>query len=308
MRVIFMGTPDFSVPALEKLYREHEVLAVVTQPDRPRGRSGKLQACPVKEKALELELDVMQPERAVDETFISALKELMPDVIVVIAYGQLLPKEILDLPKHGCVNVHASLLPKYRGAAPIQWAVINGDEVTGVTTMLMNEGLDTGDILLKREVCIDEKETGGSLFDKLSEVGSDLMIETLEALEQGRVTPKPQDDSMSSKVGMLKKSMGELDFGKDAAEIERLIRGLDPWPGAYTFFRGKKLSIWKADRVEKNGVPGIVSEVGRDYIEVGCSLGVLRIWELQLEGKKRMTVKDFLNGSKVEPGDVFGIR
>ncbi len=306
MKTVFMGTPDFSVPALERLHDEHEVLAVVTQPDKAKGRSGKLIACPVKEKALELGLTVLQPEKARDEAFIQILKELEPEVIVVIAYGQILPKEILELPGYGCVNVHASLLPKYRGAAPIQWAVINGDKVTGVTTMLMNEGLDTGDILLKREVCVDEKETGGSLFEKLSAVGAELMLDTLSGLERGEITPVPQNEADASKVGLLKKNMGELDFGKSATEIERLIRGLDPWPGAFTFFKGKKISLWEAEVIEGEAHPGVVKEAGRDYIDIGCGSGILRVTELQAEGKKRMKTRDFLNGTKVEAGDVFG--
>lgn len=306
MKTVFMGTPDFSVPALERLHDEHEVLAVVTQPDKAKGRSGKLTACPVKEKALELGLMVLQPEKARDEAFIQILKELEPEVIVVIAYGQILPKDILELPGYGCVNVHASLLPKYRGAAPIQWAVINGDKVTGVTTMLMNEGLDTGDILLKKEVGVDEKETGGSLFEKLSAVGAELMLDTLSGLERGEITPVPQNEADASKVGLLKKNMGELDFGKSATELERLIRGLDPWPGAFTFFKGKKISLWEAEVIEGEAHPGVVKEAGRDYIDIGCGSGILRVTELQAEGKKRMKTRDFLNGFKVETGDVFG--
>lgn len=306
MKTVFMGTPDFSVPALERLHDEHEVLAVVTQPDKAKGRSGKLTACPVKEKALELGITVLQPEKARDETFIQSLRELEPEVILVIAYGQILPKEILELPRYGCVNVHASLLPRYRGAAPIQWAVINGDEVTGVTTMLMNEGLDTGDILLKKEVGVDEKETGGSLFEKLSSIGAELMLETLSGLEKGEIIPVPQNQAEATKVGLLRKSMGELDFGKSATEIERLIRGLDPWPGAFTFFKGKKISLWKAEVIEGEGQPGVVKEAGRDYIDIGCGSGILRVTELQAEGKKRMKTRDFLNGSKVEAGAVFG--
>lgn len=306
-----MGTPDFSVPSLEKINEHHEVLAVVTQPDKPKGRSGRLIACPVKEKALELGLKVIQPERAKDEEFISGLRELAPDVIVVIAYGQILPMEILKLPAYGCVNVHASLLPKYRGAAPIQWAVINGDEISGVTTMLMNEGLDTGDILMSTEVRLDKKETGGSLFDKLSPVGADLILKTLTALEAGELTPVPQNESEATKVGLLKKNMGELDFTKGAEELERLVRGLDPWPGAFTFIQEKKLSVWKADTVqtgkdEINGKPGEVADVGKDYIDVCCREGILRLTEVQLEGKKRMSVRDFLNGFDIKRGTGFG--
>ena len=311
MRVIFMGTPDFSVPALEKLSAEHEVIAVVTQPDKPKGRSGKLIACPVKEKALELGLKVLQPERARDEAFISEIKALNPDMIIVIAYGQILPGKILELPKYGCVNVHASLLPKYRGAAPIQWAVINGDKVSGVTTMLMNEGLDTGDILLAKEVELKYDETGGSLFERLSSIGAGLMLETITGLENGEITPIPQDDSKASKVGLLTKAMGELDFNKSSRELERLVRGLDPWPGAFTYIDGKKLSIWKciAEKMkhDKEAVStGAVSDVGKDYIDISCREGCLRLLEVQLEGKKRMNVRDFLNGFEVKRGDKLG--
>ena len=311
MRVIFMGTPDFSVPALEKLNDEHEVLAVVTQPDKPKGRSGKLIACPVKEKALELGLKVLQPERARDEAFISEIKALNPDMIIVIAYGQILPGKILELPKYGCVNVHASLLPKYRGAAPIQWAVINGDKVSGVTTMLMNEGLDTGDILLAKEVELKYDETGGSLFERLSSIGAGLMLETITGLENGEITPIPQDDSKASKVGLLTKAMGELDFNKSSRELERLVRGLDPWPGAFTYIDGKKLSIWKCSAVEtpqdtEIDYCGAVTAVGKDYIDISCREGDLRLIEVQLEGKKRMSVRDFLNGFEVKRGDKLG--
>lgn len=306
MKAIFMGTPDFSVPALEKLCEVHDVLAVVTQPDKPKGRSGKLAACAVKERAVELGKKVIQPERARDGAFIEELRSLEPDVIVVIAYGQILPGEILELPKYGCVNVHASLLPKYRGAAPIQWAVINGDKVTGVTTMLMNEGLDTGDILLTREINTDAKETGGSLFDKLSAVGAELMLETLEGLEKSEIIPVKQDESQATKVGLLTKSMGELDFNRHAEELERLIRGLDPWPGAFTFAEGKKLSIWKADVAEGNGEPGIVAGVGKDHIDIGCGEGILRVTELQAEGKRRMSARDYLNGTVLKSGDKLG--
>ena len=310
MKAIYMGTPDFSVTALERLNEEHEVLAVVTQPDKPVGRSGKLRPCPVKEKALELGLKVLQPDKARDEAFVSEIKALDPEVIVVAAYGQILPKSLLDIPKYGCINIHASLLPKYRGAAPIQWAVINGDKTSGVTTMLMNEGLDTGDILLKEEVELAPDETGGSLFDKLGVIGAELMIKTLEGLEAGSITPEKQDETLASKVGLLSKSMGELDFTGRAVEIERLIRGLDPWPGAFTFTQGKKLSLWKAEVVRVGDtfkeVPGTVYEVEKDHIDVCCGEGLLRLQEVQLEGKKRMSVRDFLNGYTLSRGDCFG--
>lgn len=313
MKVIFMGTPDFSVAALERLNAEHDVLAVVTQPDKPKGRSGRLIACPVKERAVLLGLKVLQPERAGDESFISELKGMEPDVIVVIAYGQILPKEILQLPRYGCINIHASLLPKYRGAAPIQWAVINGDEVSGVTSMLMDEGLDTGDILLTKEVKLKKDETGGSLFETLSTVGAQLIIETLDGLKKGEIKPIPQDGSKATRVGLLTKAMGELDFNKEASELERLVRGLDPWPGAYTFLKGKKLSLWKCDVFDYEDKsdtlsPGAVTDVGRDYFDILCKDGILRVRVLQLEGKKRMDAKAFLNGFEIKRGDMLGGR
>ncbi|MBQ2402051.1 MAG: methionyl-tRNA formyltransferase, partial [Lachnospiraceae bacterium] len=235
MKIVFMGTPDFAVSTLESLVKGgHEVIAAVTQPDKPKGRGKAVQYTPVKEKALEYEIPVYQPVKARDPEFVELLKGMDPDVIVVVAFGQLLPKAILDIPKYGCVNVHASLLPKYRGAAPIQWAVIDGEEVSGVTTMLMDEGLDTGDMLEKAEIVLDEKETGGSLFDKLSALGGELILSTLEKMENGTITRTPQGDSTTSYAKMLKKTMGEIDWHMEAVKIERLIRGLNPWPSAYT--------------------------------------------------------------------------
>lgn len=302
MKIVFMGTPDFSVNALENIVKAgHDVVGVITQPDKPKGRGGKMQYTPVKEKALELGLDVYQPQRVKEPEFIEKLKEMNPDAIVVIAFGQILPKEILDMPKYGCINVHASLLPKYRGAAPIQWAVIDGEKETGVTTMYMNEGLDTGDIIDKVVVPIDKKETGGSLFDKLAIEGGKLILKTLIELENGTAVRTPQDDSKSNYAGMINKQLGKIDFNKSANEIERLIRGLNPWPSAYTKMDGKTLKIWDADvdDSENDSAPGIITEVGKDFIRVATGKGSLKILELQLEGKKRMKTRDFLNGAKI---------
>ena len=302
MRIIFMGTPDFSVGTLEALVEAgHEVCLVVSQPDKPKGRGGKMQYTPVKEKALELGLDVYQPQRVKETEFIEKLKEMNPDAIVVIAFGQILPKAILDMPKYGCINVHASLLPKYRGAAPIQWSVIDGEKETGVTTMYMNEGLDTGDIIDKVVVPIDKKETGGSLFDKLAIEGGKLILKTLIELENGTAVRTPQDDSKSNYAGMINKQLGKIDFNKSANEIERLIRGLNPWPSAYTKMDGKTLKIWDADvdDSENDSAPGTITEVGKDFIRVATGKGSLKILELQLEGKKRMKTRDFLNGAKI---------
>lgn len=302
MKIVFMGTPDFSVNALENIVKAgHDVVGVITQPDKPKGRGGKMQYTPVKEKALELGLDVYQPQRVKETEFIEKLKEMNPDAIVVIAFGQILPKAILDMPKYGCINVHASLLPKYRGAAPIQWSVIDGEKETGVTTMYMNEGLDTGDIIDKVVVPIDKKETGGSLFDKLAIEGGKLILKTLIELENGTAVRTPQDDSKSNYAGMINKQLGKIDFNKSANEIERLIRGLNPWPSAYTKMEGKTLKIWDADvdDSENDSAPGTITEVGKDFIRVATGKGSLKILELQLEGKKRMKTRDFLNGAKI---------
>ena len=235
MRVVFMGTPDFSVPALERIATEHEVVAVVTQKDKPKGRGMSVSYTPVKESALKLNIPIYQPDKVKEENFVEELRELNPDVIVVIAFGQILSNDILTLPKYGCINVHASLLPKYRGAAPIQWAVIDGEEKSGVCTMKMDEGLDTGDIIDVDEITLDPKETGGSLFDKLSKLGGELILKTLQNLEFGKATFIKQDDSKSTYAKKMTKELGHIDFTKDAESIERLIRGLNPWPSAFSF-------------------------------------------------------------------------
>lgn len=303
-----MGTPDFSVPTLQSLIdSKHQVIAVVTQPDKPKGRGNEMSFPPVKEKALQYEIPIFQPVKVREETFINTLKELNPDAIVVIAFGQIIPKSILDLPKYGCINIHASLLPKLRGAAPIQWAIINGEEETGITTMFMAEGLDTGDMLLKTVVPIEKEETGGSLHDKLSVIGGDLILETLEQLENGTAIRIKQDDKLSNYVGTLNKSLGNIDFSKPAKEIERLIRGLNPWPSAYTFLNGKMLKIWKASVIEKEytSQTGVVVEVTKDEMIVKTGEGALAFKELQLEGKKRMTTDAFLRGYTIVEGTKF---
>ena len=307
MRIVYMGTPDFAVPTLESLIKGgHEVIAAVTQPDKPKGRGKAVLMTPVKEKALEYNIPVYQPVKARDPEFIALLEVMNPDVIVVVAFGQILPKAILDIPKYGCVNVHASLLPKYRGAAPIQWAVIDGEEVSGVTTMQMDEGLDTGDMLEKVEYVLDPKETGGSLFDKLSTLGGELILSTLEKLENGTITRTPQGDAVTSYAKMLQKSMGKIDWSMEAVKIERLIRGLNPWPSAYTSLKGKTVKIWAAEVEEgqPTGNPGRVT-VTKDQLLVECGEGFLSITELQLEGKKRMDTAAFLRGFTVEDQSVF---
>ncbi len=305
MNIVFMGTPDFSVGALQALIAAgHHIQAVVTQPDKKKGRGEKVCFPPVKEAALKEGLTIYQPVKVREPAFIDILKTLAPDVIVVIAFGQLLPKEILELAPYGCINVHASLLPKYRGAAPIQWAVIEGETKTGVTTMQMDEGLDTGDILKTIEIEIDKKETGGSLFDKLSVAGAKIIVETLEELKTGSITPVPQDSSKSNYAKMLKKELGQLDFKRPARELERLIRGLNPWPSAYTHMAGKTLKIWDADVTEDEyeGECGEIVAADKKSITVKTGEGCLKINELQLEGKKRMKTEQFLLGYKAEQG------
>lgn len=305
MRIVFMGTPDFSVPALEALVEGgHEVVAAITQPDKPKGRGKAVLMTPVKEKAMELGIPVYQPVKVREPEFVEKLWQMEPDAIVVVAFGQILPKSILEIPRYGCVNIHASLLPKYRGAAPIQWAVIDGERESGVTTMFMNEGLDTGDMLEKEAVTLDPKETGGSLHDKLSAIGGRLILSTLKGLEDGTLKGTPQTDEGTCYAKMLKKSLGDIDWTMDAAAIERLIRGLNPWPSAYTCLHGKTLKIWDGDVLGREyGVePGTVAEVAKDRLVVQTGQGSLAIRSLQLEGKKRMDAGDFLRGYAVEAG------
>ena len=307
MRIVFMGTPDFSVPTLEQLIRNHQVVGVVTQPDKRKGRGKAMAFPPVKEKALEYDIPVYQPVKVREPEFIEELKKMNPDIIVGVAFGQILPEEILNLPPYGCVNVHASLLPKYRGAAPIQWAVIDGEKETGVTTMYMAKGLDTGDMLDKVVVPIDPKETGESLHDKLSEAGGRLILETLTKLENGTAVRIPQNDAESCYAKMLTKELGEIDWNQSAAAIERLIRGINSWPSAYTHLDGKTLKIWDADVEEGQAdvAVGTVTEVKKDCFYVQTGDGRLKINEIQLQGKKRMAVQAFLLGYKIEKGTVL---
>lgn len=309
MKVIFMGTPDFSVGTLEALVEAgHEVVLAVTQPDKPKGRGKEMQFTPVKECALKYDIPVYQPKRIREADCIEELRKYEADIMVVVAFGQILPKEILKMTPYGCVNVHASLLPKYRGAAPIQWAIIDGEKVTGVTTMQMNEGLDTGDMLLKTEVVIEDTETGGSLHDKLALAGAKLCVETLKALKDGTVTPIPQGDTTTSYAKMLDKQLGNIDWTQSAIAIERLVRGLSPWPSAYTDWGGKVMKIWSA-KVEKGStdcVSGSIVKVEKEAFCVQTGEGILKICELQIPGKKRMDAGAFLRGYQIKEGEVLG--
>lgn len=307
MNVIFMGTPDFSVPVLKALIEseEHTVTAVVTQPDKARGRSGKPVFTPVKEVAVSYDIPVYTPVRVKDPEFVSVLQTIPCDVIVVVAFGQILSKEILEMPRYGCINVHASLLPRWRGAAPIQWAILEGDKTTGITTMQMNEGLDTGDMLLKKEIVIEPEETGESLFERLSALGGSLLLETLRRAKEGTLEPEAQDERKSTYAKILTKDLGKLDFSMDAKKLEQYVRGLNSWPSAYTYFRGKMLKIWRAEVVETNtgAAVGTVAELDKNSFSIQTGDGLLRLLEVQLEGKKRMNAGDFLRGVQVRIGE-----
>lgn len=309
MKIIFMGTPDFAVGTLEALIGAgHEIVCVVTQPDKPKGRGKALQFPPVKECALKYGIPVFQPVRVKTSESVEELKKYGAELFVVAAFGQILSSEILHMPKYGCINIHASLLPKYRGAAPIQWAILNGETETGVTIMQMNEGLDTGDMLAKRVVLIEPSETGDSLHDKLMAAGAELAVETIPRLVLGEIIPEKQNDADSCYARMLKKSLGNIDWSQDAVSLGRLVRGLNSWPGAYTAFRGKNLKIWEAcaGDPEDGAVPGTIVRVTKEAIEVQTGKGILILKSVQPEGKKRMQVKDFLLGYPVAAGEKLG--
>jgi methionyl-tRNA formyltransferase len=313
MKVIFMGTPQFSVETLESLIDAgHEIVLVVTQPDRPKGRGKEVQVTPVKEVAIRYGLPVFQPPKLRDVAAIAELKKYQGDVMVVVAFGQILPKQVLEMTRYGCINVHASLLPAYRGAAPIQWAIINGEEVTGITTMLMDEGLDTGDMILKEEVAITPQETGASLHDKLAKVGATLCVRTIKAIEEGNATLEKQGKTTTEYASMFKKEMGRINWEKPAVEIERLVRGLDSWPGAYSLLNDRELKIWRTKVAsqstlgyDKRVTPGEIIKVDKKTVIVQTGKGCLEILEIQLPGKKRMTMEEFLRGNRLEVGTVL---
>ncbi len=315
MRAVYMGTPEIAATILsEVLKSEHEVIAVVTQPDKPKGRGHEMAFPPVKEVALAAGIPVLQPLKARDPDFLEELERMNPDIILVAAYGKLLPKAILDLPKFGCINVHASLLPKYRGSSPIQWAVINGDEKSGVTIMHMAEEMDAGDMILTQEVVLDKEETAGSLHDKLAIIGGPLLLEAMDLLATGRAPRIRQNHEEATHVRMLDKSMGNMDFKQPAVVLERLIRGLNPWPSAFTKLDGKMLKIWKADvlsgeeltKEKRQAQPGAIVSVEKDGFGVLTGDGILFVKELQLEGKRKMTTEEFLRGFQIEEGTILG--
>ena len=311
MKIVFMGTPDFAEKSLEAVYNAgHEILAVVTNPDKPKGRGMKMVASPVKEFAVSKNLKIYQPEKVRKNVeFIEEIKKLEPDVICVVAYGKILPKEILEIPKLGCINVHGSLLPKYRGAAPIQWAVINGEKVTGVTTMYMDVGMDTGDMILKEKTEIAPDETTGELWDRLAKIGADLLVKTLEQIENKTAPRIPQGEDFSM-APMLDKEMSKIDWeSKTAQEIKNLVRGLNPIMGTYAYLNGKKIKIWKVDVVKansedtKNGT--VLKSDSKDGLYIKAKDGVIKVLEIQGENAKRMNIQDFLRGNQIEVGSIF---
>lgn len=305
MKIVYMGTPDFAVGALKALCEARfDVVCAVTQPDKPKGRSGKLVFSPVKEYAIEKNIPVFQPEKIRTPESVEYLKGLDADLYVVAAFGQILSQEVLDIPKFGCVNIHASLLPKYRGAAPIQQALLDGNKETGVTLMQMNAGMDTGDILMQESLEITDEDTAGTLFDKLMDLGADMIVRAVPMIEKGELTPVPQDNDKATKVGKFSKEMGIIDWTKDAAYIDRLIRTMDPWPSAFTHWNEKTLKIWKAkpSDVSSNASAGEIFEVAKNSFKVSTGAGSLEVFEVQLEGKKRMSAGDFMRGNHVEAG------
>lgn len=310
MKVLFMGTPDFAAVTLDKLiHSRHELIGAVTQPDKQKGRRQEVSFSPVKELALAHSVPLYQPNKVKEPEFLEKVRELAPEAIVVAAFGQILPKALLEIPPYGCINVHGSLLPRYRGAAPIQYSIIDGESETGITIMYMDAGIDTGDMILQSKLPIAKDETGGSLFDKMAQLGADLLLDALEQLEAGTAARIPQDNDKATYVKTLGKEMGELDFTQSAVRLERLIRGLNPWPSAYTHLEGRTLKIWKAE-VEalepKAAGPGQVVELRQDALVVATGAGALVIRELQLEGKKRMTAEAFLRGYRLSIGTSLG--
>lgn len=307
--VVFMGTPDFAVPCLEMLCREeYQIKAVITQPDRPRGRGQKLVVSPVKACAMKYDLPVLQPQKIKTDEFETILEELAPDLIVVVAFGQILSKRILDIPRLGCINVHASLLPKYRGAAPLHWSVINGETKTGVTTMFMDEGLDTGDMLLTAEMDITDETTTGDVHDTLQAMGADVLRETIEQLIAGTAVRRKQNGEEATYAPLLTKELERIDWTKSAREIHDLIRGLAPWPGSYTILRDKRLKLWQSEVVNstKKETAGTILGIEGERIFVAAGDGVLALTNVQPEGKKRMVAGDFARGHQIQAGEILG--
>lgn len=309
MKVVFMGTPDFSVPCLQAIIDEgHEVVAVITQPDKPKGRGKKMSMPPVKELALKYDIEVYQPQRVKTQEFVDILKDINPDVIIVVAFGQILSKDILDIPKYGCINVHASLLPKYRGAAPINWVIINGEKTTGVTTMYMDVGLDTGDMILKKEMNIGIEETAGELHDKMMYVGADVLKDTLRLIENNNAPREKQNDDESSYAPIMDKNLGNINWSKKCEEIYNLIRGTNPWPSAYTKYNGETMKIWKSEILDKesNNNPGTILKVDKEGVQVATGDKIILLKEIQMPGKRRMSIEDYIKGNDINTNSTLG--
>ncbi len=310
LRIVFMGTPEFAVPSLDMLVMEgYEVVAVVTQPDKPKGRGNKMSAPPVKLYALEKDISVLQPLKVKTREFAAEIRELNPDLIVTVAYGKILPKEVLDIPPLGCINVHGSLLPRYRGAAPIQRAVINGEKTTGITTMYMDVGMDTGDMLLKREIDIDDEVTAGELHDRLAQIGAAVLKDTLKSLESGSLKRIRQPENEATYAAMIQKETGLIDWTSSAREVHNLVRGTNPWPGAFTSRNGERLRIWKtaiADEAEVCESPGMVYKIDREGIEVCCGKGRAKLLEVQLDSGKRISAAEYVRGYRINEGEMLG--
>lgn len=307
MRVIFMGTPDFAVPTLEALIKKHEVLAVVTQPDKLKGRGKKMVFPVIKEKALEHNITVYQPQKVKTPEFVEILKEYQPDIMVVVAFGQILSEEILNIPKYGCINVHGSILPQYRGAAPIQWSIINGEEFGGVTTMYMAKGLDSGDMILKAKEKIKPDDTYGSLYDRLSVIGADLLIKTLDLIENGEVKRIPQNDDEATFAPMIKPELEHINWNGKNTDIVNLIKGLNPQPVAYTMLNDEKLKIWFAETIDGdyNGEPGTIVDVRKRDFVVMTAEGAVAVKEVQAQGGKRMSADAYMRGHAIEKGTIL---
>lgn len=309
MRILFMGTPDIAVGCLQKIIDEkHDIIGIVTQPDKPVGRGKKMGMPPVKELALKYDLPVYQPIKARDEEFVNILKDLNPDLIVVVAFGQILPKSILDIPKFGCVNVHVSLLPKYRGAAPINWVIINGEDKTGVTTMYMDEGLDTGDMILTSEFELNDEITAGELHDIMKVEGAKVLKETIDLIEKGEAPRIPQNHDEFTYAPMMNKTLGQIDFSKSAKDIHNLVRGVNPWPSAYTTYKGQTMKIWKTKVLSESSdkAPGTILKVDKEGIRVSTKDNVILISEIQMPGKKRVLVEEYIKGNSIETNEILG--
>lgn len=308
MKVVFMGTPDFAVPCLEKLFEaNYEIPLVITQPDKPKGRGKSIAFPPVKEKAIELDLKVCQPQNVNSPEMVSILQDINPDVIAVVAFGQILKEDVLNLPRYGCINVHASLLPQYRGAAPINWVIINGENKTGITTMKMDRGLDTGDMLVKKEIPIEDKDNAGDLHDKLMALGAEVLLDTLKAIKNDEITPTPQNNSLSSYAPIMSKELGRINWNLTAEEIKNLVRGTFPWPGAYFIYGDYHVKVLEVEACEafKEGKPGEVVKVDNKGIYINTKSGCLVIKKLQFPGKKKMYIEDFLRGNNFDIGIVL---